>query len=86
MRMRGRDDVERFLFREAGLLDRGEYDAWLDLFAEDATYWVPASQDQPDPDNHISLFFENKPLMRMRIDRLRHPRAHAAASREGEEA
>ena len=79
MTLPDRDDVERFLIREAGLLDRGDYDAWLDLFTDDGTYWVPAAEDQPDPENHVSLFFENKPLMRMRIDRLQHPRAHGAA-------
>ncbi len=72
-------DVEGFLIAEAALLDRGAFDAWLDLFAEDGWYWVPAAPDQPDPDDHVSLFYENKPLMRMRIERLAHPRAHGMA-------
>jgi benzoate/toluate 1,2-dioxygenase beta subunit len=72
-------EVQRFLIAEAALLDRGAFGAWLDLFAEDGWYWVPASPDQPDPDDHVSLFYENKPLMRMRIERLAHPRAHGVA-------
>jgi benzoate/toluate 1,2-dioxygenase beta subunit len=72
-------EIERFLFAEAELLDRGDYEAWLALFAEDGWYWVPAAPDQPNPDEHVSLFYENKALMRMRIERLRHPRAHGVA-------
>ena len=72
----GRDEIERFLIDEAALLDGGDYEAWLDLFPVDGSYWVPAAPDQPDPHDHVSLFFENKPLMRMRVERLRHPRAH----------
>jgi benzoate/toluate 1,2-dioxygenase beta subunit len=75
----GQAEIERFLVAEADLLDRGAYEAWLDLFAEDGWYWVPAAPDQPDPDDHVSLFYENKALMRMRIERLRHPRAHGVA-------
>ncbi|HEY7608579.1 MAG TPA: aromatic-ring-hydroxylating dioxygenase subunit beta [Alphaproteobacteria bacterium] len=74
-----RSEIERLLIAEAELLDRGDYEAWLALFAEDGWYWVPASPDQANPDDHVSLFHENKALMRMRIERLRHPRAHGVA-------
>jgi benzoate/toluate 1,2-dioxygenase beta subunit len=40
---------------------------------------VPASPEQPDPIDHVSLFYEDRSLMRMRILRLRHPQAHALA-------
>jgi 3-phenylpropionate/cinnamic acid dioxygenase small subunit len=30
------------LYREGLMLDRQEWDAWLDLYATDAEYWVPA--------------------------------------------
>lgn len=33
--------VERFLHREAELLDERRFEAWLDLFAADARYWMP---------------------------------------------
>jgi benzoate/toluate 1,2-dioxygenase beta subunit len=72
-------ETERFLVGEAALLDRGAFEAWLALFTADGWYWVPAAASQPDPYDHVSLFFENKPLMRMRIERLTHPRAHSLA-------
>jgi 3-phenylpropionate/cinnamic acid dioxygenase small subunit len=34
--------VHAFLNREARLLDSQRWDAWLDLYTEDAVFWVPA--------------------------------------------
>lgn len=68
-------DIAQFLFAEAELLDTGAYDVWLDLFTEDARYWVPAYPEQTDAINEVSLYYENLALMLARIGRLRHPRA-----------
>jgi 3-phenylpropionate/cinnamic acid dioxygenase small subunit len=67
--------VARFLYDEAHLLDRGEYEVWLQLFSEDARYWVPSHPGQNDPLNEISLYYEDRALMLARIGRLRHPQA-----------
>jgi benzoate/toluate 1,2-dioxygenase beta subunit len=77
--MSERAAIADFLLREAALLDDGRFEEWLDLFTPDGTYWVPAAPDQPDPHDHVSLFYEDRTLMRMRILRLRHPQAHALA-------
>ncbi|MBF6568928.1 MAG: aromatic-ring-hydroxylating dioxygenase subunit beta [Candidatus Binataceae bacterium] len=68
-------DLEQFLYREAMLLDRKLWDEWLGLFTDDGCYWVPLFFEQSDPMEHTSLFYEDRVLMQMRIDRLRHPRA-----------
>lgn len=34
-------EVERFYYDEAALLDAHQYDDWLALFADDATYFMP---------------------------------------------
>lgn len=78
--MSSQEEVERFLVEEAALLDRGAWEAWLALFTSDGWYWVPASPAQRDPFDHVSLFFENLPLMQMRAERLQHPRAHGVAA------
>jgi benzoate/toluate 1,2-dioxygenase beta subunit len=75
-----RSALEDFLYAEAALLDRGDFAAWLGLFTADGVYWVPAAPDQADPEDHVSLFYENLPLMRMRVERLGHPRAHGVAA------
>lgn len=73
-------EIEKFLYREAMYLDRGLYDEWLDLFAEDGLYWVPAAPEQEDPYNHVSLYFEDKILRQMRVRRLRHDQAFSLQS------
>lgn len=63
--------VQQFLFDEARLLDEREWDAWLDLFLPEAEYWMPYEWGQESPTDHVSLFYEDLTLLRMRIDRLK---------------
>ena len=70
-----RQALEDFLFSEAALLDEQRWGEWLALFAKDGKYWVPLSLGQPDPDEHVSLFYEDLVLMKMRVKRLLHPRS-----------
>jgi 3-phenylpropionate/cinnamic acid dioxygenase small subunit len=67
---------ETFLFEEARLLDTRRFRDWMALFAEDGTYWVPATADQQSPFNQVSLFYDDRDLMKTRVDRLEHPRIH----------
>jgi 3-phenylpropionate/cinnamic acid dioxygenase small subunit len=60
-----------FVFREARLLDQQRLDDWLDLFCEDGRYWMPLEPGQSDPRLTASLMYEDKLLLRVRIERLR---------------
>jgi len=71
-----REVLELFLIREAKLLDERRFREWMELFAEDGAYWVPAAPNQESPFNHASLFYDDRALMKTRIDRLEHPRIH----------
>jgi 3-phenylpropionate/cinnamic acid dioxygenase small subunit len=71
-----RSALEAFLFQEARLLDERRFRDWMALFAEDGTYWVPAVPNQQSPFNQVSLFYDDRELMKTRIDRLEHPRIH----------
>ena len=62
--------VQQFLFHEARLLDERRLEEWLALYADDAEYWVPYAWGQASPKDHVSLFYETKSLLGMRIDRL----------------
>ena len=42
-----KQEVEDFLYREADLLDERRYEEWLDLFTEDARYWMPMRRNVP---------------------------------------
>ena len=63
--------VQQFVFHEAALLDERDWDAWLDLLLPDAAYWMPYEWGQNSPTDHVSLFYEDLTLLRMRIDRLK---------------
>lgn len=67
--------VSQFLFHEARLLDERRWNEWEELFLEDGVYWAPASPDQPDPLNHVSLIHENQLLRKVRIARFSSPAA-----------
>jgi 3-phenylpropionate/cinnamic acid dioxygenase small subunit len=68
---------EKFLYHEARLLDTQRYEEWLELFTEDATYWVPLEQGQKDPFETSSIIHDDRTLLGLRVKQLRHPRAHA---------
>jgi 3-phenylpropionate/cinnamic acid dioxygenase small subunit len=70
-------DPIQFVIREARLLDEKRFDEWYELFADDGHYWVPASPNQPDPLNHNSLAYEDKLLLKLRIERLKQPTAYS---------
>ena len=68
---------EQFLFHEARLLDTQRYEEWLELFTDDATYWVPLEQGQEDPFETSSIIHDDRTLLELRVKQIRHPRAHA---------
>ncbi len=63
--------ITKFIYDEARLLDEKRWDAWYELFTEDGHYWVPLTRNQPDAEFHTSLAYEDKLLLRLRIERLR---------------
>ena len=70
-------NVEQFLYHEARLLDTQQYEAWLELFTDDATYWVPLEREQEDPFETSSIIHDDRTLLGLRVKQARHPRAHA---------
>jgi len=70
-------NVEQFLYHEARLLDTGRLEAWLELFTDDATYWLPLERDQKDPFETSSIIHDDRTLLELRVKQARHPRAHA---------
>jgi 3-phenylpropionate/cinnamic acid dioxygenase small subunit len=70
-------NAEQFLYHEARLLDTQQLEAWLALFTEDATYWLPLEHGQKDPVETSSIVHDDKALLELRVKQARHPRAHA---------
>ena len=71
--------VEKFLYRQAEIVDDQDWDNWLALFTEDGKYWMPAAADQEEAQGQPNIFYEDLFLMEMRIKRVTHPYAHSQA-------
>jgi 3-phenylpropionate/cinnamic acid dioxygenase small subunit len=63
-------DAERFLSREARLLDAADYRAWLDLTTDDVVYWVPVNDAEASPDEHLSIVYDDRRRLETRIWRI----------------
>jgi 3-phenylpropionate/cinnamic acid dioxygenase small subunit len=69
-------DVEQLLYREAHLLDSGEFREWLELLAPDLRYWAPVraevhrKKEREDEASRLPLFDETKASLALRISRL----------------
>lgn len=69
--------VKQLLFQEAALLDSGQFERWLELFATDAIYWVPSGADVVDPHREVSLVYAGLEDLRERVWRLGSGMAYA---------
>ena len=69
-------DVEAFVLREARLLDEQRYAEWLELFADDAVYWIPTRSNQESPHEALSIIYEPKSLLAVRVERLSRREMH----------
>lgn len=74
----GGTDAAAFLYREALLLDRGDYDAWIALYTPDCLFWMPAWRDDgtqtDDPERELSLiFYRGRRNLEDRVQRIRSP-------------
>lgn len=69
--------VEQFLFLEARLADEGDYDGWEALWADDGVYWIPANGDDIDPTTQMSIVFDNRSRLALRVRQLKSDKRHA---------
>src|ERR1043165_1652060 len=69
-------EVEKFLFREARLLDERRLVEWLDMIGEDVFYYMPIRRnikfgdwdlEFSDPESEISYFDETKDILEGRV-------------------
>lgn len=61
------EDVTQFIYREARLQDEHQYDAWESLWTDDGVYWVPANGDDIDPEQKMSILYDNRSRIALRI-------------------
>ena len=78
------NEVEQFLYREARYLDDREFDKWLECYAPDAEFWMPAWDDDDtlvtDPTTEISLiYYNNRGGLEDRVFRIKTDRSSATS-------
>ncbi len=78
--IRLRIEVEEFLYREADIMDDHNYEQWLDLFTEDARYWMPMKRNVSSEEmelestqerHEMSWFDEGKATLIDRVKQIR---------------
>lgn len=75
-----RSDIEEFYYAEADLLDNRHFKAWIDLFTEDVTYFMPirrnvkfgqhAERENTRSGEGISWFDEDKWTLNKRVEQI----------------
>lgn len=73
--------IEQFLFLEARLQDTHAYDEWEALWTDDAIYWVPANGHDTDPEKEMSIIYDNRSRIGIRIRQLKTGRRHSQTPR-----
>jgi len=75
-------EIQRFLYREAGLLDRRDYAGWFSLTADDIQYRVTAvvARDAGATAVDYAIIEEDKTGLKSRIDQISNPRLTKAES------
>ncbi|SFS72076.1 aromatic-ring-hydroxylating dioxygenase subunit beta [Saccharopolyspora flava] len=66
------------VWREAELLDRKDYRAWQELYAEDGVYAIPIDRDAEEFDDVLNMAYDDARMRRLRVDRMTEGYAIAA--------
>ncbi|MDY7065460.1 p-cumate 2,3-dioxygenase system, small oxygenase component [Pseudomonas extremaustralis] len=61
------NDISQFLYKEARLQDEHRFAEWESLWTDDATYWVPANGEDGDPEQEMSIIYDNRSRIALRI-------------------
>src|SRR6202158_1523493 len=62
--------VTAFIYKEARLQDEHQYEAWEALWTADGVYWVPANGADIDPEKEMSIIYDNRSRISLRIKQL----------------
>jgi 3-phenylpropionate/cinnamic acid dioxygenase small subunit len=60
-------EVEQFLYVEARLADENRYEDWESLWADNGVYWVPANSGDINPELEMSIIYDNRSRISVRI-------------------
>ncbi|MXP42037.1 hypothetical protein GRI75_10335 [Altererythrobacter soli] len=64
-------EAAEFIWREAELLDRQEYQEWLSLWLDEGLYIVPIERDQGDNAAKLNVLYDDAEMRKARVKRLK---------------
>lgn len=62
----------RFIQDELRLLNKNDFDPWIDLFSDDGVYCIPLDEAQTDVSTYDMVMYDNKALMKIRKENFGH--------------
>src|ERR1051325_6594284 len=62
--------VTAFVYKEARFQDEHQYEAWEALWTDDGVYWVPANGPNIDPEKEMSIIYDNRSRIALRVRQL----------------
>lgn len=74
-------EISQFIFAEARLQDDHQYSDWEKLWTSDGVYWVPANGEDIDPDNQMSIIYDNRSRIALRVAQLYTGKRHSQLPR-----
>ncbi len=75
------DEVTQFIVREARLQDEHRYAEWEALWTDDGVYWIPANGDGGDPETEMSIIYDNRSRIALRVKQLETGRRYSQTPR-----
>jgi|SRR5918992_3850700 3-phenylpropionate/cinnamic acid dioxygenase small subunit len=60
----------QLVWHEATLLDAKEYEAWQDLYTDDALYVIPIERGTEDFADTLNMIYDDARMRRMRVNRM----------------
>jgi 3-phenylpropionate/cinnamic acid dioxygenase small subunit len=63
-------EVQAFIYLEARLQDEHRYEDWEQLWTDDGVYWVPANGTEIDPEREMSIIYDNRSRIALRVRQL----------------
>ena len=64
------NQASAFIWQEADMLDHGEFESWLALWTQDATYIIPIDPLETDFENTLNYAYDDHHMRQLRVTRL----------------
>lgn len=67
----------QFIYYESRLQDEHRYADWESLWTEDGLYWIPANGEDIDPEQQMSIVYDNRSRIAVRVRQLLSGKRHS---------